>query len=135
MHGMPHLFLLGQGQPTGGSVSAKVARHWLLQFDGRFAHWTALVFYLFNQWQRHHACTKAAMRVKGGATGLGKFIEFVNDVSLRERLERAVLHPASHDARTIASVIMRCVTHLCVLMSTMYETCARSSQLHTHGRH
>ena len=109
MHGFPHLFLLGQGQPTGGSVQSKLARHWLLQFDGRFARSMPLLFALFNQLQRHAACRKTALRVKGGATGVGKFVELANDATFRERLERAVAQPKSADARSIAMMIMRYV--------------------------
>ena len=109
MHGFPHLFLLGQGQPTGGSVQSKLARLWLLQFDGRFAQSMPLLFALFNQLQRHAACRKTALRVKAGATGVGKFVELANDAAFRERLERAVAQPKSADARSIAMTIMRCV--------------------------
>jgi len=111
---------MGEGVPDGqGSLTEKATQHLLLQFDSRFARCMAMLFALFNQLQRHAACRHVAVRVKGGSTGVGKFVELANDANFRSRLDSAIAAPTSADARAIAATVMRCARMCtCALISS-----------------
>ncbi len=100
VHGFAHLFLLGEGVPDGqGSLTEKSMQHLMLQFDSRFARCVPMLFALFNQLQRHAACRHVAVRVKGGSTGVGKFVELANDANFRARLDSDRCTDVSRRAR------------------------------------
>ncbi len=61
----PFLFVLGRGLRKQGSVPIGDSRHLLLQFTCNFATCPRLIFFLFDQLQRHAASRTIAARVKG----------------------------------------------------------------------
>jgi hypothetical protein len=60
----PHLFLLGKGLRSHGSLSQKDSRHLLMQFHGQFAACLRFVFLLFDQLQRHSAARIIAAKIE-----------------------------------------------------------------------
>ena len=102
-----HLFLLGEGvQRTQGAFNKREIHHLLLQHDNRFAQCSAFVFAAFNQMQRHEALEQVALRVKNNHHAMTAFDELVNDEAFTDRINEAIAHPESDDAKKLCSMVM-----------------------------
>ena len=102
-----HLFLLGEGvQRTKGAFNKREIHHLLLQHDNRFAQCSAFVFAAFNQMQRHEAIEQVGLRVKNNHYAMTAFNELVNDPAFTGRINDAVAHPESNDAKQLCATVM-----------------------------
>ena len=107
---LPQAFLLGQGVRKGaGSLSQREIEHLFMQFDGRFAHSTPLIFTLFNQKQRHAACSNVAFRVRTEHKLLSRFRDITNADDFHSRLDTALKHPNAKDTHTLAAKLLACI--------------------------
>jgi hypothetical protein len=106
----PHLFPLGKGLRTHGSLAPKDVRHLLMQFHGKFAACFRLIFLLFDQLQRHSAARVIAAKVKTDPESLTKFQEMVTDRTFLKRLQSAKENPNSDEAKLLARSINKHVT-------------------------
>ena len=102
-----HLFLLGEGvQRTRGAFNKREIHNLLFQYNNRFSHCSAFVFAAFNQMQRHEALEQVAMRVKNNHYAMTAFGELVNDPAFTDRINDAIAHPESDDAKQLCSTVM-----------------------------
>jgi hypothetical protein len=83
--------------PANGSLSMVQTRHLLLQFTNVAAHDIAQIFVLANQLRRH-----SMLRAVGGRVtqeNFECFVELVNDTTFDSKLENAINHPETKDAK------------------------------------
>ncbi len=103
----PDLFLLGQGILTHGSLRQRDINHLLLQYDCRFSQNPQFLFLLFNQQRRHATAANVNVKVKGGSESVKAFQEMVNTTGFKERLQDAIAHPETTDAKNLARSLNR----------------------------
>jgi hypothetical protein len=95
------LFLLGQGVPKNGPVSASHARHIVMQaYRPDFARDNRLLFLLFNQAQRQAACAVVAAKAKADPTHMAKFIALVSQPGFKRAWKRLLRTPNPRSPRT-----------------------------------
>ena len=103
----PELFLLGTG--LGESVNAKLSQrelnHLLRQHDGRFGRCHQFLFLLFDQMQRATLALQATVKVRGGMNAVKAFGDIVNAPGFASRLECAIQHPTSADAKKLTTLL------------------------------
>jgi hypothetical protein len=80
------------------SHSSYLMRH----SSGRFAACHNLVFCLFDQLQRHAACTQAAARVRGDAPSMQAFTSMVSEDGFAARLAAACADPSAQGSKNLA---------------------------------
>lgn len=102
----PHLFLFGIDLPyMKGLVSDEWLYHLLHFHDKRFAESYRLLFFLFNQRQRHHALMATAVKVKADPHAMTAFEKMVNEPNFDTILKEAQANPESAQARAILRVV------------------------------
>jgi len=101
----PFLFVLGRGLRKQGSVPVGDCRHLLLQFTCNFATCPRLIFFLFDQLQRHAASRTIAARFRNTSESLEKLQNWVGDSEFMEELKRAMKKPESKEAKSLLAKI------------------------------
>ena len=101
----PFLFVLGRGLRKQGSVPIGDSRHLLLQFTCNFATCPRLIFFLFDQLQRHAASRTIAARFRNTTESLDKLQNWVGDPKFMEELKRAMIKPESKEAKSLLAKI------------------------------
>jgi hypothetical protein len=88
----PDVYILGARsaglEQSPGSVDVKRSTRLLRYFDQRAAKNPLLIFFLFNQLQRHAACAKVKSSARSHRAQ--EFVELVNEDGFEDRLRRAV---------------------------------------------
>ena len=105
----PHVFFLGKGVPTSGSVRKSTLQAWLDHHSMRFEHEPQLLFLLFNQMQRHHVCRDVSATVKACPKHVQAFNSMVAEPDFLQRLQRALVEPDAPEARKLVSEIEKLV--------------------------
>ena len=103
LNGFPYLFLHGTGAPRGPDDSS--TRRLLLWHDNRFAIDQRFVFYLYNMKQRWAAAQGVSAKVKSDRSAIESFNELISEQNFESRLQNAVHHPMSPDARRLMSCV------------------------------
>lgn len=97
----PHLFPLGRGIPSTGTVPEVNVKHMLNQFSNQFVKSSQLIFLLFNQKQRHQVAQSVKARVMSNPESFERFSTTIADDDFQARLTRAAENPAGPEARQV----------------------------------
>ena len=89
-----------------GTLSPRSVKHLLMQHDNRFSTCQALLFTLFNQLQRHAACSNVQIRVKNSDKAMDAFTRLVNSDSFVTDLDAALADSNSARAKTLVRKIV-----------------------------
>ena len=103
LNGFPYLFLHGTGAPKHPD-DARV-HHMLLWHDGRFATDQRFVFYVYNMKQRWAAAQGVSAKVKSDRSAVESFNELITEPDFHRRLQNAVQHPSTPDARRLTKAL------------------------------
>ena len=98
--------MLGKFYNRIGSLNFKHHRHILLQYTGHAARNKDLIFFLFNQTQRHGNIGGINAVVRSNKESFKRFTELVRNEDFKKKIQRAKKKP---DGKT-AEEIMRIVT-------------------------
>jgi hypothetical protein len=97
--GFPTTFCLGEAyKQKSGTLNAKQRFHLLNQYTRNAATNRELLFFLFDQLQRHQALSHISAKVRSNKDAFAEYYRLVNSVHFREQLARAVKRPKSREA-------------------------------------
>ena len=97
----PHLFLLGEGLSSRGSVSLSMARHMLLQHAGTFAKTPHFMFAVMNQHTRHAPARSLSVHVKNKPESFAAWAEYIVNPDFEENAKLAQADPTGPEAKEI----------------------------------
>jgi hypothetical protein len=104
-------FCLGDAyQRKSGTLTAKQRFHLLNQYTRIAATNRELLFYLFDQLQRHQALSHISAKVRSNKNPFTDYYKLVNSLSFREKLARAVKRPKSREASAVIAKLMPVVS-------------------------
>ena len=100
----PTLFLFGTAgpRPTSGSFSTELTTYLMLHHTCRFAQDPRLLFYLFNQTQRHGVTRATNLRIRARSEAVERFVALTNAKDFKDRLHECHKNPESTDAKKLA---------------------------------
>ena len=102
------VFPLGQGIVTKGSTSKEWRDHFLRLGTQQVASNISLLFLLFNQLQRHTACSGVSIKAKSNSGTFRRFQYFMSRPNLTEDIASAIANPDSSKTRKFLDQLLRC---------------------------
>jgi len=102
------VFPLGQGIVTKGPTSKPWRDHFLRLGTQQVASNISLLFLLFNQLQRHTACSDVSIKAKSNSGTFQRFQYFMSRPNLMEDIASAIANPDSSKTRKFLDQLLRC---------------------------
>ena len=103
----PTTFCLGHAyQRKSGTLTAKQRFHLLNQYTRNAATNRELLFYLFDQLQRHQALSHISAKVRSNKNAFTDYYFLVQSLPFREQLARAIRRPKSREAAAVMAKLM-----------------------------
>lgn len=103
----PTVFLFGTAYyKKKGTLTTKQRHHLLLQYTANAAKNSELIFYLFDQLQRHETLSRVTAKVESNKLAFQTFIKFTQSTTFKEKLKLAVKDVKSQEAKDIMSKLM-----------------------------
>lgn len=103
-------FLLGKFYDRHGSLSFKQHRHILLQYTGHAARNKELIFFLFNQAQRHGNTRGVKAVVRSNKESFKRFSDLVIDENFKKKIRKAKKNPEGKTAKEIMETVATVLT-------------------------
>ena len=104
------IFPLAQGIVTRGSLSPAWRLHFLKLGTQQLAASTSFLFLIFNQMQRHKACSGVSIRAKSNNSTFSLFNELMKRPNLDIELMEAISDPESTKSRKLLHQLLRCTS-------------------------
>ena len=102
----PWLFLFGSGVPKCGSLPITFTKFLLSHFNQGFAQDHKFLFTIFNQIQRHACVRASSLKVNARSRGTQNLMDTINDPDFGNKLQSAILHPNSREAKALLQKVM-----------------------------
>ncbi len=107
----PTTFLFGKAYGRkGGGLTYKQRRHLLLQHGANAAENSELLFYMFDQLQRHEVLSRVAAKVNGNKRAFMAFGELARSTEFKEKVKVACKEVKSAEAREVLAKLMPIMT-------------------------
>ena len=104
------IFPLAQGIVTRGSLSPAWRLHFLKLGSQQLSASTSFLFLIFNQMQRHKACSGVSIRAKSNNYTFILFNELMKRPNLERDLTEAIANPESTKSRKLLHQLLRCTS-------------------------
>lgn len=105
--GWPDVFLLGRGYASSPvRLADKEISHLLLQYTNAAASSVLLLFFLFDQKQRHSTIRNMSAKVKQNPRAFEKFTKTFMSADFQTQLQKSVAKPDSKDAKKVLAKLV-----------------------------
>ena len=106
----PHIFMLGEAYKRDGSLLPTHHRHLMLQYTGTAGRSHEIIFFLFNQVQRHGNVTGVNSVVRSHRECFDEFTALVSNKKFRKELQKAKKDPKGKIAKKIMKIVTPILT-------------------------
>lgn len=105
-----NVFLLGKAYMSKSSLNKQQKRHLFLQYTGHAARNHDLIFFLFDQAQRHGNINGINAAVRSHKKSFQKFTELVKDKDFQKKLRKAKRNPEGKTAKMVMDIVTPILT-------------------------
>ena len=106
----PHIFMLGEAYKRDGSLLPTHHRHLMLQYTGTAGRSHEIIFFLFNQVQRHGNVTGVNSLVRNHRDCFDEFTALVRNKKFRKQLQKAKKDPKGKIAKKVMNIVTPILT-------------------------
>jgi hypothetical protein len=107
----PTTFCLGYGYGRkSGTLTARQRFHLLHQYTRNATTNREILFYSFDQMQRHQALSHISAKLRSSKQAFAQYYELVKSVPFREMLAWAVQRPKSREASQLMARLMQVIS-------------------------